>query len=94
MTHQPRILVADDDQALTRTLSWILKEHEYDVVVVNSGESLLDRLAAEPYDLLMLDIMMPGSDGLVLLERVKADPRVRDVPVLMKIGRASCRERV
>lgn len=83
MTHQPRILVADDDQALTRTLSWILKEHEYDVVVVNSGESLLDRLAAEPYDLLMLDIMMPGSDGLVLLERVKADPRVRDVPVLM-----------
>ena len=83
MTHQPRILVADDDQALTRTLSWILKEHEYEVVVVNSGESLLDRLAAEPYDLLMLDIMMPGSDGLVLLERVKADPRVRDVPVLM-----------
>ena len=83
MTHQPRILVADDDQALTRTLSWILKEHEYEVVVVNNGETLLERLAAEPYDLLMLDIMMPGSDGLVLLERVKNDPRVKDVPVLM-----------
>ena len=47
MTHQPRILVADDDQALTRTLSWILKEHEYEVVVVNNGETLLERLASQ-----------------------------------------------
>lgn len=83
MSIQPRILVADDDLALTRTLSWILKEHEYEVVVVNSGNSVLEKLSTEPYDLLMLDIMMPGSDGLVLLERLKADPRLRDVPVLM-----------
>src|SRR5690606_8610843 len=83
MSIQPRILVADDDLALTRTLSWILKEHEYEVVVVNSGTSVMEKLSTEPYDLLMLDIMMPGSDGLVLLERLKADPRLRDVPVLM-----------
>ena len=83
MSIQPRILVADDDLALTRTLSWILKEHEYEVVVVNSGNSVLEKLSTEPYDLLMLDIMMPGSDGLALLERLKADPRLRDVPVLM-----------
>ncbi len=83
MTLSPRILVADDDQALTRTLSWILKENGYEVVTVTSGEQLIDRLAADPYDLLLLDIMMPGADGLQLLERVKSDHRVRDVPVLM-----------
>ena len=83
MTLSPRILVADDDQALTRTLSWILKENGYEVVTVTNGEHLLDRLGAEPYDLLLLDIMMPGADGLQLLERVKGDPRVKDVPVLM-----------
>lgn len=83
MTISPRILVADDDQALTRTLSWILKENGYEVVTVTNGEHLLDRLGAEPYDLLLLDIMMPGADGLQLLERVKGDPRVQDVPVLM-----------
>ena len=83
MSLAPRILVADDDQALTRTLSWILKENGYEVAVVSNGDHLLDRLAADPYDLLLLDIMMPGADGLQLLEQVKADPRVSDVPVLM-----------
>jgi len=83
MSVAPKILVADDDQALTRTLSWILKENGYEVVTVTSGEHLLDRLGAEQYDLLLLDIMMPGADGLQLLERVKGDPRVQDVPVLM-----------
>ena len=83
MSLAPRILVADDDQALTRTLSWILKENGYEVVTVTNGEHLLERLSAESYDLLLLDIMMPGADGLQLLERVKDDPRVQDVPVLM-----------
>jgi two-component system, cell cycle response regulator len=83
MSLSPRILVADDDQALTRTLSWILTENGYEVVTVTNGEHLLDRLGTEPYDLLLLDIMMPGADGLQLLERVKGDPRVSDVPVLM-----------
>ncbi|HXI20254.1 MAG TPA: diguanylate cyclase [Gemmatimonadales bacterium] len=83
MTLSPRVLVADDDQALTRTLSWILKENGYEVVAVTSGESLLERLAGEQYDLLLLDIMMPGADGLQLLERVKGDPTLRDLPVLM-----------
>ncbi len=83
MSLAPKILVADDDQALTRTLSWILKENEYEVVTVTNGEHLLDRLRADTYDLLLLDIMMPGADGLQLLERVKSDPMLRHVPVLM-----------
>lgn len=83
MSLSPKILVADDDQALTRTLSWILKENDYEVVTVTNGEHLLDRLRADQYDLLLLDIMMPGSDGLQLLERVKSDPTLRHVPVLM-----------
>ena len=49
MSMSPRILVADDDQALTRTLSWILKENGYDVVTVPDGEHLLDRLDTEQY---------------------------------------------
>jgi len=83
MSLTPKILVADDDQALTRTLSWILKENDYEVVTVTSGEHLLDRLRGDQYDLLLLDIMMPGADGLQLLERVKGDPSLRHVPVLM-----------
>jgi two-component system, cell cycle response regulator len=83
MTVSPKILVADDDQALSRTLSWILKENGYDVFTAPGGEHLFEHLLAEQFDLLLLDIMMPKVDGLQLLQRVKADPRFKDLPVLM-----------
>ncbi len=79
----PKILVADDDQALSRTLSWILKENGYEVLTIPGGERLFEHLQAEPFDLLLLDIMMPRVDGLQLLQKVKADPRFKDLPVLM-----------
>ena len=83
MSIAPKILVADDDQALSRTLSWILKENGYEVLTVPGGEHLFDHLSAEQFDLLLLDIMMPKVDGLQLLQRVKADARFKDLPVLM-----------
>ena len=83
MTLAPKIIVADDDQALSRTLSWILKENGYDVLTVPGGEHLFDHLQADAFDLLLLDIMMPKVDGLQLLQRVKSDPRYTDLPVLM-----------
>src|SRR5256885_16763716 len=64
-----KILVADDDQSLVRTLTWILKEHGYNVVAVPGGEGLLAKLEEERPQLLLLDIMMPKVDGLQLLER-------------------------
>ena len=67
MSLAPKILVADDDQALSRTLSWILKENGYEVTTLAGGERLLEHLSAESYDLLLLDIMMPKVDGLQLL---------------------------
>ena len=79
----PKILVADDDQALSRTLSWILKENGYEVLTIPGGERLFEHLQAESFDLLLLDIMMPRVDGLQLLQKVKADPRFKDLPVLM-----------
>jgi len=78
-----KILVADDDQSLVRTLTWILKENGYEVAVAPGGENLLGRLEEERPHLLLLDIMMPKLDGLQLLQRLKADERFRDLPVLM-----------
>jgi two-component system cell cycle response regulator len=83
MSLAPKIIVADDDQALSRTLSWILKENGYEVVSVPGGEHLMDHLASDTFDLLLLDIMMPKVDGLQLLERIKSDPQHKDLPVLM-----------
>ncbi|HEX5387049.1 MAG TPA: diguanylate cyclase [Gemmatimonadales bacterium] len=83
MSPAQKLLVADDDPVLSRTLWWILRENGYDVTTVPGGENLLEHLAAESYDLLLLDIMMPKVDGLQLLERVKTDERFKDLPVLM-----------
>ena len=78
-----KVVVADDDAALVSTLSWILKEHGYDVVAVPNGDQLLERLRDESPDLVLLDIMMPKVDGLQLLQRIRAEPGWRDLPVLM-----------
>src|SRR5438552_2263498 len=78
-----KILVADDDQSLVRTLTWILKENGYEVVTAPGGEGLIGKLEAERPHLLLLDIMMPKIDGLQLLAKMKSDERFRDVPVLM-----------
>src|SRR6266566_5003145 len=64
-----KILLADDDQSLVRTLSWILKHEGYEVVVAPGGEGLLSKLEEERPHLLLLDI--------------KADERFRHLPVLM-----------
>src|SRR5690348_18172352 len=83
MTTAPKILVADDDPVLARTLSWILQENGYDVTALPGGERLFEYLTTDQYDLLLLDIMMPKVDGLQLLQRVRTDPRWKDLPVLM-----------
>jgi len=78
-----KILLADDDATLVSTLSYILKERGYEVVVSPGGENLLALVAAEKPQLLLLDIMMPKTDGLALLGRLKEDDRFHDLPVLM-----------
>ena len=78
-----KILLADDDESLVRTLSYILKERGYEVIVSLGGENLLALVAAEKPQLLLLDIMMPKTDGMALLEQLKEDERFKDLPVLM-----------
>src|SRR6058998_2975589 len=78
-----RVLVADDDESLVQTLTWILKENGYEVAVCPGGDGLFDKLEQVKPALLLLDIMMPKVDGLQLLERLKQDERYRDLPVLM-----------
>jgi two-component system cell cycle response regulator len=82
-SERAKIVVADDDQTLLKTLIYILRGQGHDVVPVESGERLLEIMEGERPDLLMLDIMMPKIDGLQLLERIRADPTWENLPVLM-----------
>jgi len=78
-----RILIADDDAAIVHTMSWVLKEHGYDVAAAHEGGRVLELMEERTPDLVLLDVMFPDADGYQLLERIKGDDRFRDVPVLM-----------
>jgi DNA-binding NtrC family response regulator len=66
-----RILVADDEQAITQGLSAILSDEGYDVTVVNDGQQALDELASEGYGVILADLKMPKVDGLALLKAIQ-----------------------
>jgi DNA-binding NtrC family response regulator len=78
---RPVILVVDDDPGVRESFRLILEDH-YDVVDVPDGPSALDVVRASPIDLVLLDIRLPGMDGIEVLERIKAiDERVEVILV-------------
>jgi CheY-like chemotaxis protein len=78
-----RILLVDDDIDIRRSLGALLEDEGYEVSAVGDGRQAWDLLHAKPApDLLILDLMLPGMDGWQLRTRQRADPRVRDIPVL------------
>jgi len=78
---RPVILVVDDDPGVRDSFRLILEDH-YDVVDVPDGPSALDLVRVSPMDLVLLDIRLPGMDGIEVLERIKAiDERVEVILV-------------
>ncbi|MBA2078618.1 response regulator transcription factor [Rhodanobacter sp. PCA2] len=88
-----RILIADDDRALCALLAEYLRREGFDVDVAHDGEEALARLhnAAQRPDLLILDVMMPGRDGLATLRELRAKYRL---PVIMLSARGEPVDRV
>jgi CheY-like chemotaxis protein len=76
-----KVLIVDDEPGVRESLRMVLKE-QYDAVLATSGEEALEMLAQVQPDLVLLDVLMPGIDGLVVLERIKEQDQ--RVPVLMR----------
>lgn len=77
------ILVAEDDPVNLMLVSSILAPLKQTLVTCSSGEQALARLRAESYDLLIVDVLMPGLDGLALTRLCREDPRNQDIPILL-----------
>ena len=88
----PRILVVDDDAKITSFLRRGLALEGFDVTVANSGAEGLHIVSEQPPDLLILDIMMPGIDGIEVCRRVRAAGD--DVPILMLTAKDTVADRV
>ena len=81
--HKGVILVVDDNDDNRDMLSRRLRRQNYEVLTAAGGRAALGLLAAAPVDLVLLDVMMPDLDGYAVLQQLKADPALRDIPVLM-----------
>jgi DNA-binding response OmpR family regulator len=76
----PRILLVDDEQTIQTLLSFPLQKDGYDVVRATDGRQALDRFAEQPFDLVVLDVMLPQLDGLEVCRRLRARSAV---PIIM-----------
>ena len=80
----PALLVVDDNEDNRYTLTRRLKHEGYsNLTEAENGQQALDQLAEARFDLVLLDIMMPVMDGYEVLERIKSDMALRDIPVIM-----------
>jgi two-component system, cell cycle response regulator len=77
------LLVVDDNSMNRIMLSRYIAKLGHRASLVENGRQALDKLQAEPFDLVLLDVQMPEMDGYEVLEHLKADPRLRDIPVIM-----------
>jgi CheY-like chemotaxis protein len=78
-----RILVVDDERTNRALLKGSLEKHAHRVELANDGHEALEKLGVTPFDLVLLDLDMPGYTGLEVLERMKANPRLRKIPVII-----------
>jgi pilus assembly protein CpaE len=79
---QGTILVVDDSPLAVKIMSTLFTREGYDVLTAGSGEEALEQLGRVTPDLVVTDIMMPGIDGYELCHRIRAQPRLRGIPVM------------
>ena len=90
---RPVVLVLDDEQAYTKVMSMVLEEYGFDPVPANSAKDAWELLDQVTPDLVLLDVMMPQIDGITFLSDLRADARLRIVPVLVVTAYTETRER-
>ncbi|MFA4029834.1 MAG: hypothetical protein GDYSWBUE_001143 [Candidatus Fervidibacterota bacterium] len=82
-SEKKRILVVDDEEYIQQLLQSILSREGYEVSVAGDGDEALRLIDQNAYDLIVLDIMMPGTNGLEVLRRIKTTERLKFTPVII-----------
>jgi len=83
-----KILVADDEPPILRLMEFILAREGHEMLVAVNGEEALAQVAEHKPDLILLDIMMPRVDGYEVVRRLRADPDLSSIPIIMLSAKA------
>lgn len=83
-------MVVDDDVRNIYSISAILEENNFEIEIAKNGQQAIDSLnTAQDKDLILMDIMMPGMDGIEALHRIRKDPRFSSLPIIAFTAKAS-----
>lgn len=90
---RPLVLVVDDSLTTRMLEQSILESAGYDVDVALSGEEALDLVRRKRYALMLVDVEMPGIDGFTVVERLRSEPALREIPAILVTSRAAPEDR-
>jgi len=91
--HVPLVMVVDDSLTMRKVTGRVLERHNLDVVAARDGVEALEQLEERIPDLMLLDIEMPRMDGYELATAMRADPRYKDIPIVMITSRSGDKHR-
>ena len=89
-----RILVVDDDYEVVRLMRAYLERSGYEVLVAYEGETAVYALRQDKPDLLLLDLMLPGRDGMEITRIVRSDPKLAHIPIIMLTARVEDTDKI
>ena len=84
-----KILIVEDETRLAEALCQIMTEQKYTADVVYDGQDGLDYALSGMYDVVILDVMLPGEDGVEILKKLKANTTTRNIPVIMATAKGA-----
>jgi two-component system phosphate regulon response regulator PhoB len=85
---QPRVLIVEDERALTKVLVYNLEREGYECIVAHDGQEGLRKAQVLLPDLVILDLMLPGMNGLDVCRELRAGERTREIPIIMLTAKA------
>ncbi|RLC69219.1 MAG: DNA-binding response regulator, partial [Chloroflexi bacterium] len=87
------VLIIDDDPSVLKLLDFAMSKAGFRVVLAGDGEEGLEKAQANPPDLAIVDVMMPGLDGYEVCRRLRADPRTAGMAIIVLTARAQAVDR-
>jgi CheY-like chemotaxis protein len=89
---KPIVLVVDDHPVNTRLVRFVLESRDLEVTTATDAETALAAMEARPPDLILMDVQLPGTDGLTLTRRIRTDERFARVPIVAVTAYAMARD--
>jgi DNA-binding response OmpR family regulator len=83
MNQRPKILIVDDEPNIVVPLQFLMEQNGYDVKIAETGEAAIDLMARFRPDLVLLDIMLPGVNGLEVCQMLREDPGLKHTKIIL-----------